>query len=790
MWFDAPGEAWYQESLPIGNGYMGAMFRGQVAVERIPLNEETIWAGGPGESAAYQGGNRPGAHEFLEPVRKLLRQGREAEAQKLMREHLLGTVGQRPKRPQSIAVNQPVVRNPPDGRIQFPGFGNNQTAVDLIVEVRSSGELSGYRRALDLDRSVATIEYQTGATHHRRTAFASYPDRALVFRFENDRPGGTDYSVWLETFHRVERLAFEHGVCTFDAVVENNGLKFQTVVRIEAPDATSVALRDQHIEISGARRVDLYVTLASGYLNRYPAYTGRDYVALNARTLATVTRKGFDQVLADHVADYQRLFQRVELSLGDSGDASLPTPARLVRHARGEADTRLESLYFQFGRYLLISSSRPGTLPAHLQGKWNVEMDPQWACDYHTNINLQMNYWPAEVANLPEAHQALIDYIVSLREPGRRSAKDFFNARGWIVNTMNNIYGYTAINWGDWGYFPAGAGWLCRHLWDHYEFTQDRAFLRETAYPAMKEAALFWLDYLVEVDGRLVSVPSFSPEHGGITIGASMDQQIAWDLLGNVLTAARLLGDEDDTIRAVRAAREKLLGPKVGRLGQLQEWRADLDDPKDQHRHISHLYALYPGQQISVTATPALADAARKTLEFRGDGGMGWSIAWKINFWARLQDGEHAFQCLHALLLPCANHNHEGMKLPGGTYPNLLCAHPPFQIDGNFGGTAGIAEMLVQSQGDQIHLLPALPAAWKTGHLKGFKARGAFEIGMAWRESRLETVSLHSLAGQRCRLLLPNAMVGEGMTTTPAATGVVVEFDTVAGKTYRFTAVP
>ncbi len=784
LWFDTPGEAWYQESLPIGNGYMAAMIRGQVGLERIPLNEETIWSGGPGESPTYAGGNRPNAHKVLQTMRDLLRDGKNAEAAKVMRAQFFGTIGARPKRALPIALNRPVVRNPPDGKIQFPGFGNNQTAVDLMVEVHAQGPVASYRRALDLDRSVATVAYRAGPTQHRRTAFASYPDRLMVFRFENDHSAGANYSVWLETFHRIEQVSFADGIYTFDAVLENNGVKFQALARIDAPGATAVAFRNQRLEITGAKRVDVIVTIASGYVNRYPSYTGRDYSKLNRDTLGAATSKGFDRLLADHTTDYQALFNRVALSLGTSGDDSLPTPARLARHAQGAPDARLESLYFQFGRYLLISSSRPGTLPAHLQGKWNVEMDPQWASDYHTNINLQMNYWPAEVANLPETHQPLFDYIASLREPGRRSAKDFFNARGWIVNTMNNIYGYTAVNWGDWGYFPGGAAWLCRHLWEHYAFTQDPAFLRDTGYPVMKEAALFWLDYLVEVDGRLVSSPSFSPEHGGISIGASMDQQIAWDLFTNLLAAAHELGDEDETVRAVRVAREKLLGPKIGRLGQLQEWRDDLDDPKNQHRHISHLFALYPGRQISAVTTPALANAARQTLEFRGDGGTGWSIAWKVNFWARLLDGERAYRCLQSLLLPCANHNHEGMKLPGGTYSNLLCAHPPFQIDGNFGGTAGIAEMLLQSHADRIHVLPALPAVWKTGSLTGFKARGAFEIGLTWQESRVTKISIKSLAGNPCRMLLPNPVTGEGFTSAKVDAGWLVEFATVAGRTY------
>ena len=408
----------------------------------------------------------------------------------------------------------------------------------------------------------------------------------------------------------------------------------------------------------------------------------------------------------------------------------------------------------------MISASRPGTMPLHLQGKWNNSTSPPWAGDYHMNINQQMLYWPAEVTNLEECHLPLFDYMESLVEPGKLASKEFFNTRGWIVNTMNNPFGYTSPGWGlPWGFFPGGAAWLCQHAWEHYDFTRDEEFLRETGYPLMKEAALFWIDYLTkDENGYLVSYPSYSPEHGGISRGASMDHEMAWDLLNNCIAACDVLGIDEGFKNEATKVRDKILPPTIGKWGQLQEWKEDVDDPNNHHRHVSHLYALYPGKQITLENTPALAEAAKVSLNARGDDGTGWSLAWKVNFWARLKDGDRAYKLFKRLLRPTAEQG-EDMMSGGGSYSNLLCAHPPFQLDGNMGGSAGIAELLLQSHTGIIELLPALPSNWKTGSVKGLKARGGFAVDIKWKDNKLISASIYSEQGKNGRIKYKNKII-------------------------------
>ena len=620
----------------------------------------------------------------------------------------------------------------------FGDYGAQQTMGDLYIKIDQSDEISDYRRELDLQHAVGSVEYMAGKVRHSRTYFGSYPQRTMVYRFENTASGGRSYRIRFKTPHVTDYERFENGQYLFRGHVADNGMEFGLRLGIKTEEGT-ITYNDGEIVVSNANSVTILHAAATNYQNKFPDYTGRDYRALINKIAAFWDEKSWQEMLSEHQEDYQSLFDRVSFDLAGETHSETATDERLQAYYQGENDHGLEELYFQYGRYLMISGSRPGTLPLNLQGKWNNSTNPPWANDYHMNINQQMLYWPAEVTNLQESHLPLFDYMEGLVPPGQKAAAEFFDARGWVVNTMNNAFGYTSPGWGfPWGFFPGGAAWLSRHLWEHYAFTQDKEFLKETAYPIMKKAALFWMDYLIkDENGYLVSSPSYSPEHGGISEGASMDHQIAWDILNNTARAAEILNIDHQFRQKALKTRDQIYPPQIGRWGQLQEWKEDVDDPDNHHRHVSHLYALYPGNQISKAETPKLAEAAQTSLEARGDGGTGWSLAWKISFWARLKDGDHAYRLLQRLLRP-VNSKEIEMQNGGGSYSNLLCAHPPFQLDGNMGATAGIAEMLLQSHTDAVELLPALPQAWPEGSLEGLRARGGLTIDIAWSDGRLD----------------------------------------------------
>ncbi len=735
--YDAPATDWMTQALPIGNGYMGAMFFGGHDEEHIQFSEGSLWAGGPGAHPDYNFGNREGAAEHLEAVRTLLKAGKRDEAHALANRELTG-----------------VIHKKEGSALDFGDYGAQQTMGDLYVSVAQEGPVTGYKRALDIEQALGQVHYTAGGVRHTRTFLGSYPHRAMAYHFENNAPDGTAYTLRIETPHAVDSLTADTTGIRLRGHVADNGLAFETRLLVQTDGAVTTDEAGR-LHVTAARSLTLFHLAATAYKNDYPTYRGTDYVAENDTAQQGLDGLDFETVKTIHIADHQKLFNRVSVHLGTSlPPSNATTNTRLLAYRNGADDIALEILLFQYARYLTIAASRPGTLPMHLQGKWNNSTNPPWAADYHTNINEQMLYWPAEVTNLSECHRPLLEYTASLVEPGRVTAQTHFGTRqGWVVNTMNNAYGFTAPGWDfPWGFFPAGAAWLSQHLWEHYAFTGDVDYLRDEAYPVMKEAARFWIEYLQEDEnGNLVSIPSYSPEHGGISGGASMDHQIAWDVLNNCVKAAQVLGFEDTHTNLSRNLRDRIHPPTVGRWGQLQEWIEDVDDPKNTHRHVSHLFALFPGAQINVTQTPEWADAARVSLEGRGNRGSGWSIAWKACFWARLQDGDRAHKLLRNVL-QLTHEKNVVMEKAGGVYENLFCAHPPFQLDGNMGAAAAMAEMLLQSHADEIHLLPALPSAWPEGEVKGLVARGGVVVDMAWRDGALIEATLHKKSGGHVKL--------------------------------------
>jgi alpha-L-fucosidase 2 len=763
--YNRPAAQW-TEALPIGNGRLGAMVFGGVKQERLQLNEDTFWSGGP------KAWNNPHALKVLPQVRELVFAGKYQEADQLCRQ------------------------------MHGPFNESYQPLGDLRLNFDGVGEADEYGRELDLDRAVATVRYRAGRAFFTREAFASFPDQVIVIRLTCDTPRQISFTATLDSLqhHRTHVISADTIVMTGRApsYVEpsyiksddpvrhgEEGMTFNVRLRVIV-DGGTVSSADGSLRVTGANAVTLLLsadTSFNGHL-KSPAREGKDPSIEATRNLDAAAAKPFDELLRRHVADHQALFRRVSLDLGPATTANLPTDERL-RQFHQTNDPQLAALLFQFGRYLMISSSRPGTQPANLQGIWNDLMRPPWSSNYTLNINAQMNYWPAESCNLSECHEPLLQYVAELAENGKETARVDYGCRGWVAHHNADLWrhsGPVGGGWGNpfWANWIMGGVWLCQHLWEHFAFRQDRKWLREFAWPVMKSAAEFCLDWLIEDgNGHLITNPSVSPEHAFMTadgkrcecsIASTMDMALIHDLFTNCIESSEVLGIEAEFAKQLVAARARLFPHQVGARGQLQEWFQDFADREVHHRHVSHLFGLHPGRQITPRTDPKHSAACRRSLEMRGDSGTGWSLGWKINLWARLFDGEHAYLLIRNLLTP-AGSNDVHME-GGGLYANLFDAHPPFQIDGNFAYTAGIAEMLVQSHAGEIELLPALPSAWPNGQVTGLRARGGIEVALTWQAGKLTRADLKSDSDRAVRVRL-----GEMVKDFPCAAGSILSLD-------------